>query len=1157
MRIEKIELTGFKSFSDKTVLQLHPGITCIVGPNGCGKSNVVDAFKWVLGEQSAKSLRGGKMEEVIFVGSQSRKPKGMADVTLHVSGLGSSGNGEDSITKVTRRLYRSGDSEYQLNRQSCRLRDIRDLFLDTGLEVKSYSIMEQDRIAAILTARPEDRRFIIEEVAGVVKYRVRRNEAQSKLESSRNNLQRINDITAEIRRQINSLDRQVKRAERYKKLMQEQRTIELRLAKDTHGSLTASLDGILKELESVKENDALLRAELTRAEADIETRRIGLAEAEKELDAVKQELQRIEKDMSELERAVAVSKNDKENLKEYTVKLRHQEEENQDKRRAAEQRKQEVADSQSSLNNEAGSLSETLSEKEGALKAVEADISEKEARLEDKRGEALKASEDLSALRAEGQRHQAALESLQGREDSLTREISDLGVHRSAVEASLRNTHSIMLARKNDTIILNEENSILSGEIQELRDRLEELRAETSRAREALASASSRLSSLEEMASGDSEEGALEGVNILSSVSDAIEVRPEYERAVETALSEIIKGYILSSRPDAMNAARGLKEKGGGRTAFVPLDAGPGAGQGALPEGALAWASDVVSVREEYSAVIRNLLSNVALVRDLDTTAGIPGGTTLATLDGEILTPGGVVIAGKSRGLLTLKRQIRETRDEKQRWGEKTESLGKEAEGLASTLEGREEELRSLKEKAVEIEKEVSVLRLEAERQSEELERTDRKVSTLRLEQAEVSGEKESLKALIQENAQKASALEERRRLIDTETGDIQASISVKKSEQEQRRAEAVEIRLSLNSCREKLNSLMNEGRSTEALLEELRSKGEFIAQESARTATRIGERERETEEKERSLKGLAVEAGGLSSDISRKREAISSELEQVTGLERGLRQRRGKIDETSQRLSELDVRRAEDKLRIETLKENIKNTYDVEIETVEIEPPEPEDQEQLDELKRKIENLGPVSLGSIEEHEELRDRFEFLTRQKEDLEKSIAELEEAITRINTTTRKRLREAFAALNSKFGEVFVTLFGGGRAELILTDENNILETGIDVVAQPPGKRLQNITLLSGGEKSLAAIALLFASFLIKPSPLCILDEADAALDESNTGKFSELLKDLARDIQFIVVTHNRITMETADYIYGVTMEEPGNSKTISLEMTETS
>jgi chromosome segregation protein len=1155
MRVEKIELAGFKSFCDKTVLHLHPGITCIVGPNGCGKSNVVDAFKWVLGEQSAKSLRGGKMEEVIFAGSQTKKPKGMADVTLCVSGLGSSGNGEDSITRVTRRLYRSGDSEYQMNRQTCRLRDIRDVFLDTGLEMKSYSIMEQDRIAAILSARPEERRFLIEEVAGVVKYRVRRNEAQSKLESSRNNLQRIADITAEVKRQINSLDRQVKRAERYKRLMEEQRAIDLRLAKHAYGSLTASRDEIRDELGSVREEDALLRAELTQVESDIETRRIGLAEAEKALDAVKLELQQLEKEMAELERAVAVSNNEKENLREYTVKLKHQEEENREKKRAAEQRREEISSSQAALKEEAESLNARLLEKEDALKEGAEEINEKERLLEGKRGEALKASDDLSSLRAEGNRHHASLEALKGREEGLSKETGELRAYRDGVEASIRGMQTVMLGRKNDVVILGEEKTTLAGEIGDMKSRLEVLRAETARAREELASATSRLRSLEEMVAEDAAEGSFEGVNFLASVSDVIEVPAEYERAVESALGEVIKGYILSSREDISLAVRELKEKEGGRTAFVPLEAGSGSGKGALPEGAAAWAADVVSAREEFTAVIGGLLDNIALVKDLDAAMGVRAGITLVTLDGELMEPTGVVIAGRSRGILTLKRQIRELRGEADGLKERTGALQEEAEALASALGGKEEELRILQEKAIEAEKEISLMKLEAAKHSEDLDRTDRRLLLLALEQGETSREKESLQGLIGGNGREVSRLEELRRGIDSEMGEMQAGISRKKAALEERRSEAIEIRLSLNSCNEKLNALMGEERSIGDLLGELKDKEGFITNELARTSSRIREREAEAEEKEQALKGLAVKAGELTSRISGKREDISVESGQIMEMERGLRAMRGRIDETAQRLSELDVRRAENSLRIENLSENIMNAYDVELDALETEPPRPEDQERLDEIKRKIESLGPVSLGSIEEYEELKERYEFLSRQQEDLQRSIAELEEAITRINITTRKRLREAYTALNEKFAEVFRALFGGGRAELLLTDDKNILETGVDIVAQPPGKRLQNITLLSGGEKSLTAIGLLFASFLIKPTPLCILDEADAALDESNTGKFSELLKELSREIQFIVVTHNRVTMETADYIYGVTMEEPGNSKTISLQMTE--
>jgi chromosome segregation protein len=423
MRIEKIELIGFKSFSERTAFNLHPGITCIVGPNGCGKSNVVDAFRWVLGEQSAKSLRGEKMEEVIFNGSSTKKPKGMAEVTLVVSGMGDptrdNGNDPQNFTSVTRRLYRSGESEYIANKSVCRLKDIKDLFLDTGLEVKSYSILEQDRIAAILNSRPQDRRFIIEEVAGVMKYKVRKTEAQNKLEASRLNLQRINDIVSEVKRQINALDRQAKKAERYKKLSAEMRTIELKLAKRDYHALRESLENILAEYAALKENEAVKKAELTKIENISETNRLGIFEKEKSLEIIQQEFGDAEKAIAETERLIAVLNTERDNLKEYLAKLFAQRGEFEAKRNELLEKLGGLNGTEARLSADIEGLKEELRLKNELIESVENELSEKENSVDSKRRDVFSASEELSALRNETGRMQASLEALERKEASL------------------------------------------------------------------------------------------------------------------------------------------------------------------------------------------------------------------------------------------------------------------------------------------------------------------------------------------------------------------------------------------------------------------------------------------------------------------------------------------------------------------------------------------------------------------------------------------------------------------------------------------------------------------------------------------------------------------------------------------------------------------
>jgi chromosome segregation protein len=1152
MRVEKIELIGFKSFSEKTAFSLHPGITCIVGPNGCGKSNVVDSFKWVLGEQSAKSLRGGKMEEVIFAGSQSRKPKGMAEVMLTVSGLGSSGNG-DSLTTVTRRLYRSGESDYLLNRTACRLKDIKDLFLDTGLEMKSYSMLEQDRIGALLTAKPEERRFLIEEVAGVVKYKVRRHEARNKLENSRTNLQRIGDIVAEVKRQINSLDRQVKKAERYKRLLEELRGIELRIARRDWAQLTGALEGVLGEYDALREETALRRGELSEREAALETGRIELTEKEKALDGLRRELQGLEREMAEAERVRAVLGAEREHIEQNIVRLRTEQGENAGRQEAARAGLSENRTRREALRGEMEGLSQDLERQEAALRAAEEEAAGKEHVLETSRRDLFKVSDELSAARNDRHRLETERQGIAGRGEELDREGEEMKAARAQAEAALGETEAAMKEKNAALLALREEKETLSEEIERSREDLEALRAEVSRSREEMASMVSRLESLREMALGEGEE-LRDDLTPVALVSDILEAPPEYERAVESALREAVGGFIVPDLDALARAVSTVKEKNAARTAFVPLALEGLPGEAPLPEGVLARGADVVSTGEEYAGLLRALLGRVFIVPDLETALRVgPREELVVTLEGEAVEPTGAVVAGRSRGLLALKRQLRELAQDVEGARERVRGLEAETARKTEALKGLEDELYALGERVYETERELSLLRREAERGAEEQARLNRKISHLAIEVQELHREGEALGEALRKKDEEIQALEAKRAGAEQRMEEFSRSIAELRAAHEEKRKEAVELRLTLGSLKERDRALQSEGEATGRLIEELTAKDAQIAREITSLGERMAEREREEARREEALRSLAARAHDMEATISRKQEALALRGEELASLERALKGLREGIAERAERLSELEVRRTELALKRENLAENMKNAWDVDLSQLEDQPVTEEDEERLPEVRKKMEAIGPVSLGSIEEYEELKQRYEFLTRQQEDLVRSIAELEEAISRINTTTRRKLREAYEALKEKFAEVFVTLFGGGQAELVLTDPGNILETGLDVVAQPPGKKLQNISLLSGGEKSLAALALLFASFLIKPTPLCVLDEADASLDESNTHKFAQMLKEISRDIQFIVVTHNRVTMEVADYIYGVTMEEPGSSKVISLEM----
>ncbi len=1175
MRIEKLELIGFKSFAEKTTFNFHPGITCIVGPNGCGKSNIVDAFRWVLGEQSAKSLRGEKMEEVIFNGSASKKPKGMAEVTLVISGLngGQNASNEDAqeisdLVFVTRRLYRSGDSEYILNKNQCRLKDIKDLFLDTGLEVKSYSILEQDKISEILNAKPQERRFLIEEVAGIMKYNVRKKEALAKLDSSRLNLQRINDIIAEVKRQINLLDRLAKKAEKYKRLSSEMRSIELKIAKRDYEALKHSLEMLLKEYHMLKEEESLKKAELSRKESKIEAERLELVEKEKALEQIQSEFRKLERDISELEKIKAVAINEKENNTKYLEKLYQQGEEYKKRHIDLLIRQEELLKMKNELLSEIEKGSEFLREKMDFIRSKEEELLDKEKLLELKRKELFKVSEELSNIRNEQNRLQSSFESVSNKELSELKEIEILKSELSDIDSSLETLKSILIEKDNELSLLEEKKAFCINEITLNIKKADDLREKILNLKEELASNISRLESLKEIVFDESTKDLLsEGTNfnLLATISDIIEVEDEYEKAIESALSEKINSFILPSLDEIEIAVSRIKNKGLGRTAFVTLDPlhqkeqeEPYSKNVIAPEGSIGRASSFIKTTERFSEVAKRLLDNIFIVRDLKTAFDlISTGHNLlfVTLDGDVVEPSGAVIAGEVKGIFRRKREIKKMESIINNNRLKIDSLYSELNLLQEDKKRMENSLKEVESKIVEIEKEVSLLRHTAENTREEQERKNRKLEYLSLELEQILKEKEDLKRHLSDKELQFQSITLKRDDIESQNRSLQEEISKQRSDIDRYRSEITDIRLSLTSCKERVESIIKELENLIKEIEEQKRKKEYLFEEITTVRSKIEQREEEIRINEEKIKSLVSIADNLKVKISEKKYAIDSKNQELVSAEQNLKSLRNHITHLSQRLTELDIQKAEHKLKMENLSKSVDQNYGLNIESLELETLTGEEEKRLIDLREKISELGAVNLGTLEEYEELRNRYEFLKTQQEDLMRSIEELEEAIKKINTTTRRKLKEAFEALRIKFAEVFTTLFGGGRAELIMTDENNIFETGIDIIAQPPGKRLQNINLLSGGEKVLTALSLLFASFLIKPTPLCILDEADSGLDEANTEKFAKMLLEFSKDTQFIVVTHNKNTMSVADYIYGVTMEEAGVSKVISMQLVE--
>ena len=1210
MRIERLELIGFKSFAEKMIFKFHPGTTAIVGPNGCGKSNVVDAFKWVLGEQSVKSLRGGKMEDVIFAGSSTKKTKGMAEVTLVLSDVikkpvsdgngtngaenrGADGNGADNNDienngaenrvaivnssngsedrkvriAVTRRLYRSGESEYLLNKVPCRLKDIRNMFLDTGLELKAYSILEQGKIGDIVNSKPQDRRFLIEEVAGVMKYKVRKHEATNKLESSKANLQRISDIIAEVKRQINTIDRHARKAERYKKLFDEIKEIELRVAKRDLSNFKNEINALVASEETLKSREAESSAIFHAKEAQIEEKKRLCIEQERALAEIRVKLYALERETTEDEGKIALLKNECANLSDRLNDISRQDGELDIQKEATAVSLLEVEGSEVRMREESAILENVLEEKRDAFSGSESEITELEHDLEYQRRRLFTKAEEVSNIKNEINHININIENISKKTEKSSQDISTINDNLSSLNSLLsttRNEHAEVEMKLQESRSSKEEYVIqLRNRKQELVENEENLYKE----REVLAGLNSRLESLREidksqMASVD------ESIKTLCQVADIFDTPREYETAIEAILGDKLGAAVVEDNNEITRALQVIREQNTKRSGFItvnPSNREQAAEDSALEgrQGVIGKASKFISVKDGFNNVALSLLNDVVLVdslqtalslRDLPQAHGIAS-PYFVTLDGEVLEPSGMVFGGTDKGVLKVKRQIKEIEQEV---SSKTEIIA-DAVNAVNTLK---ENIMTLENEIISVdagissrEKYVHELKVKADNLEEENNRLQKKHEYISLEIHDDHKEKEDLSSALHEKRTRGEELESEKQQIEEKIRTVQGVISEKRESIESMRSQLTEVKMELTSTREKMAAVKRDVERLNATIREIAGKKESMLNERENINTAILNKEQEIVDKDDALKTKIVQVTEFQTEASKVNEILEAKTAELAFIEKSEKELASELETIRSELGHVEMKKMEKTMKLDYLKEDIRKTYEIEIETTEITGTvEPEEEERLPQLKEKIRSMGTVSLGTIDEYEELKGRHEFLTKQRDDLLQAIESLEDTIRTINKTSKKRLEEAFEQLNEKFKIVFNTLFGKGRAELQLT-EGSILDAGIEIIAQPPGKRLQNLNLLSGGEKALTAISLLFAGFMLKPTPLCLLDEVDAPLDESNTGRFVDLVKELSKDIQFITITHNRRTMEAADFIYGITMQEPGSSTVLSMHLSE--
>ncbi len=1193
MRIRRLDIVGFKSFMDRTVVAFDDGVTGVVGPNGCGKSNVADAIRWVLGEQSARQLRGRSMEDVIFNGSESKPPLSMAEVMLTFENdrpdeLPAVYQGFGEIT-VGRRLYRTGESEYLVNKAPARLLDVQDIFLGSGVGRTAYSIIEQGRIGQIVSARPEDRRAIIEEAAGITKYKKRREAAERKMEATQQNLTRVADIVQELQKQLESLNRQARKAERYKALRAQIRELELSQGAARFLELTATR-------RAAEERRALLDAELAEAQARlaeldraIEADRASLADGERRLADLAAREHELESASRVSQVSVEAAARELEQIGERTrgqaaevEALKAQAEQLAGEREGLERQREELSalgDADEGRLTEAEQQLRALALEQGRLLGlVDGARAEGAAAL----GRTAAHRSQLAQVDRQRADLQARLARARGEAGEIAARTAELDGSRSAHVESLGRTRQLrlrleeqrgaqeeLLERTRSEFIQNEAKLItLREELQDKRARLHSL-IEVLRNYEGYGRGVRSL--MTRAGQGEARDRGVFGL-----VADVVSAPPEYETAIEAVLGERLQYVIVESHAQGVEAIDWLKGAAEGRASLVPLarlrEGGAASDHDRTAPGLVASCLEVVRFEPSYEKLVRWLLGDALVVRDLPSALELwqrSGGTrTLVTLDGEVLDPSGVVtggpLEGEGHGALQRRREVQELEETVRAFEAEFQLAQERHRALQARVLQLEAALKSLDRDG--REKELAVLEQEKDlvRVAEELERLASRVGQLEAERGQLEGALELLAREEEEHRVGAATAEAEQARAEERAREAAARAEALKADGDAATAHLMNLKVKVAADGERKESLAAALRRIEGSRHELEERrGRLFAALSEGNA-RAAELQGRIEGTHGDLSRLGAELEAAREELARERRAHEAAAGSVRGSDAEARELRRRAEGLSQGVGEAALTAREQALELSHLEEQVRERCQAELKwevaRFHLGPPPGEAERiRLEELKAQAERMGAINLTAIEEYDELARRHEFMGRQKADLEASLADLKAAIVRINRASRERFRETFDRVNEKFQQVFPRLFNGGRAGLALTQDadGGELDGGVEIFAQPPGKKLQSVNLLSGGEKALTAVSLIFAIFLIKPTPFCLLDEVDAPLDDANVGRYNELVKEMSRASQFILITHNKRTMEMVDTLYGVTMEEPGVSKLLSVRLSGTS
>lgn len=1184
MYLKKLEIQGFKSFPEYTLIEFDRGMTAIVGPNGSGKSNVTDAVRWVLGEQSVKSLRGGKMEDVIFNGTQSRKAMNYAEVTMTLDNHDHYVDSDFEEIEITRRLYRSGESEYRINHVNCRLKDITSMFLDTGLGKDGYSIVGQGRVDEILSTKSEDRRRVLEEASGIVKYKVRKEESERKLNSTTQNLTRIDDLLGEIEGRIGPLKEQSEKAQLYNITYEKLRTLDIAMlcsritkaneAMGGSGDVREQLEKELSEQEKIyseiRSSNTELSSKAEELENQIEDRRQELSDATEELHELKSSIRVSEERKNQIQERIDNFAVNEENTNKEIAELNSQRKEKLENAEKLLDRANKESKNGEALTSQMQELLYEYNQREEARSEIKKKIDQKTSELQDVRGQ---------------------MSSLTARIESTTSRIDALSIERKTETASLEDKKKALSeADKKWHEMMDTEGDVTSDiasreeSLKKLRSDLSSKVADYEKKNREFVALRSKLTTLEELEKR--KEGYQEAVRkllihaerdnasarkIVGVLGDLIDVDKKYETAIEIALGSGIHNIVTRTERDASDLISVLKENHYGRITFLPIEnieprelEDKYYSDARRMNGFIGIASDLVDCKNDIKDIISNLLGRIIICDNMDNALRMAGvlkhKVKVITLEGDCINPGGSLTGGSIRrnaaGILGRTREIEEI-------NEKSGKLEQDLGIVEAERQQTEEKIHDIRKELDQLDAQLKYFSMERVKAESEYRSTE---SLIKTSEDRISAIDKELDEISAERLKMSEDLEEANLVL----GETEASITEFKSDDEMEGNAGKEFTDRINELRTKISASSNEANRliterngilqiAEVLQNEINkhamtlknSEAERIADEA-----RIKEIIEEIASCREKMSGFSEKATVLTEKVNALKEARNEIDKQMSGIVTKLAEQADRVNDIRNKLTSLEAKYEKYIVEIDDSKNRLWEDYEVTYDNVKASCAEitnvTETTKEISQLRGKIRSIGPVNPDAIEEYKDVSERYEFMTSQRNDIVEAKTNLEKVIADITDEMKTQFNEQFAIINENFKRVFTDLFNGGTAEIVLDDED-VLTCGIEIKAQPPGKKLQSLTLLSGGERCLTAIGLLFAILQLRPSPFVILDEVEAALDDVNVNRFADFVKRYTVRSQFMVVTHRKGTMEACDRMYGVTMQERGISKILSMRL----